>query len=92
MDTDGDVMLPVPGEYLTEIAVGKTLPDYDSLLVCTHFKGHANDEASVDLVSAQPDDQRDDIVERIESRTGLHQLECIKTLEMGNNQYELITL
>jgi len=31
-------------------------------------------------------------VERIESRSGLHQLEYIKTLNMGNDQYELVTL
>jgi uncharacterized Fe-S center protein len=31
-------------------------------------------------------------IERIESRSGLHQLECMKTLHMGNDQYELITL
>jgi hypothetical protein len=32
------------------------------------------------------------MVERIESRSGLHQLEYMKTLQMGNDQYELITL
>jgi uncharacterized Fe-S center protein len=30
-----------PGIHLTEVAVGKHLLDYDSLLVYTHFKGHA---------------------------------------------------
>jgi len=30
-----------PGVHLTEIAVGKHLLNYDSLLVYTHFKGHA---------------------------------------------------
>jgi hypothetical protein len=30
-----------PGVHLTEIAVGKNLLNYDSLLVYTHFKGHA---------------------------------------------------
>lgn len=29
-----------PGVHLTEIAVGKNLVNYDSLLVYTHFKGH----------------------------------------------------
>ncbi|MFH0826014.1 MAG: DUF362 domain-containing protein [Pseudomonadota bacterium] len=173
-----------PGVHLTEIAVGKNLLNYDSLLVYTHFKGHTSggfggslkniaigcasgqagkrqihgegwpkgplflermveagkgiaahfgphivyinvlknisvdcdcnahgakptcddigivgstdllaiDRASVDLVYALPQDQRRDIVERIESRSGLHQLEYMKTLNMGNDQYELITL
>jgi hypothetical protein len=44
------------------------------------------------LVYAMPDDQRRDMVERIESRTGLHQLEYMKTLKMGNDQYDLISL
>jgi hypothetical protein len=173
-----------PGWHLTEVAVGKNLLNYDSLLVYTHFKGHmaggfggslkniaigcasgqggkrqihgegwpvgplflelmveagkgitthfgprityinvlknisvdcdcdahgakptcndigilgsrdilAIDKASVDLVCAQPEDQRRDMVQRIESRSGLHQLEYMKTLRMGNDQYELITL
>jgi uncharacterized Fe-S center protein len=173
-----------PGVHLTEIAVGKHLLTYDSLLVYTHFKGHtmggfggslknigigcasgqagkrqihgegwpkgtlflermvesgkgttehfgshityinvlknisvdcdcdahgvkptcndigilgsrdilAIDKASIDLLYSQPEEQRHDIVERIESRSGLHQLEYMKALHMGNDQYELITL
>lgn len=172
-----------PGVHLTEIAVGKNLLNYDSLLAYTHFKGHTSggfggslkniaigcssgklgkrqihgegwpkgplflermveagkgitahfgprityinvlknisvdcdcdghgrkptcrdigivgstdllavDKASVDLVYALPDPERRDIIERIESRSGLHQLEYMKTLRMGNDQYELIT-
>jgi hypothetical protein len=52
----------------------------------------AIDKASVDMVYALPETQRHDIVERIESRSGLHQLEFMKALHMGNDQYELITL
>lgn len=52
----------------------------------------AIDKASVDLVYSQPELARHDIVERIESRGGLHQLEYMKTLKMGNDQYKLITL
>jgi hypothetical protein len=173
-----------PGVHLTEIAVGRNLLNYDSLVVYTHFKGHTSggfggslkniaigcssgqigkrqihgegwpkgplflermveagkgitahfgphityisvlknisvdcdcdahgvkptcqdigilgstdilaiDKASIDLVYALPAEQRRDIVERIESRSGLHQLEYMKTLHMGNDQYELITL
>jgi uncharacterized Fe-S center protein len=173
-----------PGVHLTEVAVGKNLLNYNSLLVYTHFKGHTSggfggslkniaigcasgqvgkrqvhgegwpkgplflermveagkaitghfgqhityinvlknisvdcdcnakgakptcddigilgstdilaiDKASVDLVYALPAEQRRDIVERIESRSGLHQLEYMKTLNMGNDQYELVTI
>jgi hypothetical protein len=52
----------------------------------------AIDKASIDLVYSQPEVQRHDIVERIESRGGLRQLEYMKTLKMGNDNYELITL
>jgi uncharacterized protein len=171
-----------PGSHLTEIAVGRNLMNYDSLLVYTHFKGHtmggfggslkniaigcgsgqvgkrqvhgygwpggkemlermveagkgitshfgqqivyinvlknlsvdcdcdahgakptcddigilastdilAIDKASVDLVYARPEEQRRDLVKRIESRSGLRQLEYMKTLGMGNDRYELI--
>jgi uncharacterized protein len=173
-----------PGKHLTEVAVGKNLLNYDSLLAYTHFKGHAMggfggslkniaigcasgqvgkqqihgegwptgllflermvesgkaitshfgsrityinvlknisvdcdcdahgvkptcndigivgsrdilavDKASIDLIYAQPQLQRHDIVERIESRSGLHQIEYMKTLHMGKDQYELISL
>ena len=41
MDEDGDAMLPVPGgRWLKEVAVGKHLLNYDSMVVLTHFKGH----------------------------------------------------
>ncbi len=52
----------------------------------------AIDKASVDLVYALPEEQRRDIVERIESRSGPRQLEYMKTLHMGDERYELITI
>lgn len=181
----GGAKIPyTPGAHLYEIAVGKNLLNYDSMLVYTHFKGHtmggfggslkniaigcatgqhgkrqihgegwprgeeflermvesgkgisdhfgehityinvlknisvdcdcdahgakptcndigilasrdilAIDKASTDLVYQLPEMQRHDIVERIESRKGLHQLEYMKTLGMGNDQYELIAI
>lgn len=42
MDEHGAVMLPVRGgKYFTEMSVGKSLVDYDSMVVLTHFKGHS---------------------------------------------------
>lgn len=42
MDAKGDVNLPVEGGFhLKEVAMGKGITDYDSMLVLTHFKGHA---------------------------------------------------
>lgn len=41
MDEDGDVSLPIPGgKWLKEVAVGRHLPSYDSMIALTHFKGH----------------------------------------------------
>ena len=205
IDEEGDVSLPVPGmkeflakgqgyvpgDHLTEVAVGSHLLRYDSLLVYTHFKGHAMggfggslknigigiasgrvgkkqvhgfdfdqpdvnfmdyigpaflermaesgkaiidhfkghityinvlknisidcdcdgngappkcedigilgstdivaiDKASLDLVYKLPAEQNRDIIERIESRSGRHQIEYMKILGMGNTDYNLI--
>lgn len=40
-DEHGTKMLPVNGgKWFTEMSVGASLPDYDSLVALTHFKGH----------------------------------------------------
>ena len=42
MDSDGTVLLPIEGgRWMKEMSHGKTMVDYDSMLVLTHFKGHA---------------------------------------------------
>lgn len=42
MDEDGAVMIPVKGgKHFTEMSVGKHMLRYDSMVVLTHFKGHA---------------------------------------------------
>lgn len=42
MDEEGSVNLPVNGGFhLKEVAMGKNILNYDSMLVLTHFKGHA---------------------------------------------------
>lgn len=41
MDEDGDISLPVyGGKWLKEVAVGRHLLNYDSMIALTHFKGH----------------------------------------------------
>lgn len=52
----------------------------------------AVDQASIDMVYQLPERELHDLKERIESRAGLHQLEYMKTLKMGNEHYELISL
>ena len=42
MDEDGAVMIPVKGgKHFKEMSVGKHMLHYDSMVVLTHFKGHA---------------------------------------------------
>ncbi|MBQ7992786.1 MAG: DUF362 domain-containing protein [Solobacterium sp.] len=42
MDADGTVDLPVKGgKWFDHMTHGKTMVDYDSMFVLTHFKGHA---------------------------------------------------
>ena len=42
MDEGGVVMIPVQGgRHFKEMSVGKHMLDYDSMVVLTHFKGHA---------------------------------------------------
>ena len=193
LDEDGDVSLPVRGgKHLKEVAMGAHMTNYDSMVVLTHFKGHAMggfggslkniaigcasgqvgkrqvhgvmeqmpadfkqwpmqeylmelmadsgkatvdyfgkhivfinvmrrmsvdcdcagvsaaaptigdigivastdilavDQASIDLVYQRTDNR--DLVERIESRHGLHQLAAMRDLKMGNEKYQLISI
>ena len=55
-----------------------------------HGPPHDIVQASVDLVYASPHNK--DLVERIESRHGLHQLAAMHDLKMGNDKYELISI
>lgn len=48
----------------------------------------AIDQACVDLVYGTPHNH--DLVERIESRAGMHQLEAMRALKMGSDRYTLI--
>ena len=52
----------------------------------------AADQACVDLIYQMPEQHRRDITERIESRSGLHQLEYMDALNMGSRQYNLIEI
>ncbi|MBP2626635.1 MAG: putative Fe-S center protein [Firmicutes bacterium] len=52
----------------------------------------AADQACVDMIYQMPADERRDIVERMESRFGLHQLEYMETLSMGSREYNLIEI
>lgn len=50
----------------------------------------AVEQAAIDRIYAMPEDQRQQVVTRIESRGGLHQLEYMERLGMGHRRYALI--
>lgn len=52
----------------------------------------AIDQACIDLVYQSKDKGRDHLVERIESRHGIHIIEVAVDLEIGSREYELIEL
>ena len=52
----------------------------------------AVDQACVDLVYNSTDSGRDHLVERIESRNGLHTIEAAVALGIGSRDYELINI
>jgi len=52
----------------------------------------ALDQACLDLVYSSDDPGRDHLIERIESRNGIHTVEAAAQLGFGSRDYELITL
>ena len=52
----------------------------------------AIDQACLDLVYASDDPGRDHLLERIESRHGVHTIEAAASLGFGTREYELITV
>jgi len=52
----------------------------------------ALDQACVDLVYASKDPGRDHLVERIESRNGIHTAETAEALGIGTREYDLVEL
>ena len=66
-----------------------TIPDI-GILASTDIL--AIDQASCDLVFGKTESENHDLVERIMSRHGLHQLQAMRDLNMGNEQYELICI
>ena len=52
----------------------------------------AIDQACIDLVYASHDPGRDHLIERIESRNGIHTIEAAAALGFGSREYELICL
>lgn len=52
----------------------------------------AIDQACIDLVEASSDPGKDHLLERINSRHGIHTIEAASELGLGNREYELINI
>ncbi|MEJ2666781.1 MAG: DUF362 domain-containing protein [Deinococcales bacterium] len=72
--------------------VDAAAPTMDDIGILGSTDVLAVEQAAIDLVYAMPEGQQRDVVARIESRGGLHQLETMERLKMGNRRYELIEL
>ena len=70
-------------------AAAPVLPDL-GILASTDIL--AVDKAAVDMIYNFPDDRKDPLIERIESRGGLRQLSAMAEHQMGTQNYELISI
>ena len=52
----------------------------------------ALDQACIDLVYNSTDPNKSDVIERIESRNGIHTLDAAEKINLGNREYELIEI
>lgn len=52
----------------------------------------AIDQACLDMIYASKDPGRDHLIERIESRHGVHTVEAAAQLGFGSREYELVEL
>ena len=83
LDEDGSMSLPVNGgTRLTENYVGAHFDDYGSYW----------DQACNDLICAQRDGDSASLVNRIESRSGLHTLEYAEDIGLGSRTYSLVSI
>ncbi len=65
-------------------------PDMHDIGILASFDPVALDQACVDLVYAAPDGSN--LVQRIESRNGLHTLEQAEKIGLGSREYELVSI
>lgn len=65
-------------------------PDMHDIGILASTDPLAIDQAAIDLVYAMPDSES--LVQRIESRNGLHTLDAAEAVGLGNRQYKLVNL
>lgn len=72
------------------VGVAAEEPTIADIGICASTDILAIDQACCDMVFTKPEGDQKDLVERITSRHGLHQLTAMRKQKMGNPQYELI--
>jgi len=72
------------------VGKGAKLPCMDDVGILISTDPVAIDQACVDLVYASTDPGKAALIERIESRNGVHLLETAEKLNIGTREYELI--
>ena len=81
--------------YLAELKVGIGAKDGKSGMLDHVNKTHeiiSNDKACIDLVRASEDHGKVHLIERIDSRHGMHVLDYAEQIGLGCLQYELVEL
>lgn len=67
-------------------------PDLHDIGILASSDPVALDQACIDLIYAQKDGDGASLVDRIESRNGLHALEHAETIGLGSRSYELVRI
>ena len=74
------------------VGAGASAPVLPDLGILASTDILAVDQAAVDMIYKFPDDRKNDLITRIESRSGRRQLTAMAELQMGTPKYELISI
>ena len=74
------------------VGAGAAAPIMPDLGILASTDILAVDQASVDMIYNFPDERKNDLIERIESRGGLRQLSAMAEHKMGTEDYEIISI
>lgn len=67
-------------------------PEMHDVGILTSYDPVALDQACVDIVYQTPQEEGVSLIERIESRNGLHTLDYAQTIGLGNKAYDLVNI
>ncbi len=67
-------------------------PDMHDIGILASYDPVALDQACLDLIYAQKDGDGESLVNRIESRNGLHTLEHAEEIGLGSREYNLVSI